>query len=306
MNNFKMLIGLPGSGKSCYAESLSKSYKIHSSDKLREELFGDVDNQENNDLLFKELHKRIKHDLSNSNNVIYDATNISYKRRMAFLNEIKDIECNKKAIFFATPYEVCLERNLQRERKVPEYVIKKMYYNFDVPAYFEGWDKINIFYYSILSPEEYNLNTLFDRLDKIEQDNPHHKLTIGEHCRKCAVNVASHRINKNFGFLISLEEELIVVALLHDIGKEKTKVYNEEKGYSTYYQHHHISAYDSVFYLSYYGRERIIEIITLIRWHMQPFFVENEKTEEKYINLLGEQTWKDIKLLHECDKLAKE
>lgn len=83
--NFIMMIGLPASGKSYKAETLSKLYNahIHSSDKLRLELFGDENIQDKNNELFAELHRRIKKDLSVGKSVIYDATNISYKRRMS-------------------------------------------------------------------------------------------------------------------------------------------------------------------------------------------------------------------------------
>ena len=50
----------------------------------------------------------------------------------------------------ATPYEDCLIRNAQRERKVPEEVIKRMYYNFYVPQYFEGFNDIQIIHNEIL------------------------------------------------------------------------------------------------------------------------------------------------------------
>lgn len=43
MVEFIMLVGLPGSGKSTYAEKLKeKGYIIHSSDAIREELTGDI------------------------------------------------------------------------------------------------------------------------------------------------------------------------------------------------------------------------------------------------------------------------
>ncbi len=59
---FTMMVGLPGSGKSTYAEKLSKerSAIICSSDKVREDLYGDENSQSNNDEVFKLLHKRIK------------------------------------------------------------------------------------------------------------------------------------------------------------------------------------------------------------------------------------------------------
>lgn len=39
---FVMLVGLPGSGKSTYAQTLNETHSIHSSDAIREELFGDA------------------------------------------------------------------------------------------------------------------------------------------------------------------------------------------------------------------------------------------------------------------------
>ena len=70
-----MLVGLPGSGKSTYSKT-QKDFVIHSSDALREELYGDENCQDNNTDLFAILHSRIKTDLIDGKNVIYDATNI--------------------------------------------------------------------------------------------------------------------------------------------------------------------------------------------------------------------------------------
>lgn len=81
-----MLVGLAGAGKSTYAKTLRGNYAIHSSDDLRKEMFGDENenSKENNEKLFTELHKRIKDDLRKGVNVIYDATNLNRKRRIAF------------------------------------------------------------------------------------------------------------------------------------------------------------------------------------------------------------------------------
>jgi hypothetical protein len=38
---------------------------------------------------------------------------------------------------------------------------------------------------------------------------------------------------------------------------------------------------------------------------MQPFFMDNEKTRNKYKNLWGEEDYNNILLLHEADKAAK-
>lgn len=92
---FIMMIGLPASGKSGQAKKLAAKYdaEIFSSDALREEMFGDVNHQTNNDVLFKELHKRIRGCLTYGKSAIYDACNISYKHRMEFLKSLNRIHC---------------------------------------------------------------------------------------------------------------------------------------------------------------------------------------------------------------------
>ena len=129
------MIGLPCSGKSTISKELVEKYNatIFSSDELRIEMFGDVNDQEHNQELFVELHKRIKDCLNNGKSAIYDACNINYKRRMAFLAELKNIPCEKICFVMATTYEECIRRNSERERKVPEHVITRMYHNFNIP-----------------------------------------------------------------------------------------------------------------------------------------------------------------------------
>ncbi len=65
MAKLYMMVGLPASGKSTYAQYIAEQENaiIHSSDSLREELFGDVNENSRNDELFRELHNRIKADL---------------------------------------------------------------------------------------------------------------------------------------------------------------------------------------------------------------------------------------------------
>ena len=84
-----MLCGLSGSGKSEYAKQLKEQLPntyIFSSDELREELCGDINDQKHNPQVFQELHRRIKSCLKNGCNAIYDATNTKSKLRIAFLN----------------------------------------------------------------------------------------------------------------------------------------------------------------------------------------------------------------------------
>ena len=92
--NFVMLIGIPGSGKSTWAKTMTKDHVVHSSDAIREELYGSYDVQDNPAKVFDLMQKRTVADLKAGNNVIYDATNLFSKRRMGLLTALKNINCN--------------------------------------------------------------------------------------------------------------------------------------------------------------------------------------------------------------------
>lgn len=302
MNKLFMMIGIPASGKTSLAEQIAKSEdaEIVSSDNIRKELYGDENIQGDSNEVFKIVENRIIDGLKNNKNMIYDATNINYKRRMAFLQKIKKIKIEKIAIMVATPYEDCLIRNSQRERKVPEEVIKRMYNNFYVPQYFEGFDDIQIKY-----TNDYMF--FFSDLEDIKQDNPHHSLTVLEHCKK--TEEILQKDNKRLSIPINF------AGRLHDIGKLKTKTFINAKGETTdiahYYNHEKVSAYDSLFYINLRSRvevmldkEFVLETIKLIQWHMLPWTNMSEKTEQKYKKLLGESFWNDLMILHKADEEA--
>lgn len=297
---FIMMCGLVGSGKSYHAQKLAKEYNatIFSSDSLREELFGDANDQDHNQELFLELHRRIKDCLKNNKSAIYDATNISYKRRMSFLQDLKHIPCEKICILMATPYEECLHRNNNRDRKVPEHVIKRMYYGFDVPWYYEGWDVIEVEYSQ--GSEGYFGYPMdwAESVNDYNQENPHHSLTLGQHCEK-----SRKWIDDNKGSNL-----LRYAARIHDCGKPKTKTFVNSKGETTdiahYYNHERVGSYDSLFC---FGAIYKLKLAVLIRWHMQPYYWEKEnnvKLQEKYRKLWGETLYNEIMLLHEADKAA--
>ena len=301
MNKFICMVGLPASGKSTYAQILSDQYNaiICSSDRIREELFNDVNDQSHNADVFKELHKRIKDGLQNGQSVIMDSTNVSYKRRMALLQELKNIPCEKICVLMATPYETCCEQNTKRDRTVPEHVIKRMYMSIDIPYWHEGWDDIQTIY---SDGAEGSYNGVCDWVESVmdyDQHNSHHKLTLGKHCLQ------------TFGYLDSIPVpfwEIRTAALIHDCGKVKSATYTNSKGERTeechYYNHQYCGSYDSLFFRDI---DDHLYVAQLIRWHMQPYFWEkddNETLHNKYRRLWGDELYSDIMKLHEADKNA--
>lgn len=299
MNKLFMMIGIPASGKTALAEQIANSEgaEIVSSDNIRKELYGDESIQGDSNKVFKTVENRIINGLKNNKNMIYDATNINYKRRMAFLQKIRKLKIEKIAIMVATPYEDCLIRNAQRERKVPEEVIKRMYYNFYVPQYFEGFNDIQIIHNELL-PIKWD--ELLEKMD-ISQDNPHHSLSILEHCKK-----TQELLNKE-----ELRWYTKDVGLLHDIGKLETKTFINSKGKTTdtahYYNHEKVGAYISCLNINGLWQMGVVDTIErakLIQWHMLPWTKMSEKTEQKYKKLLGESFWNDLMILHKADEEA--
>jgi predicted kinase len=308
-----MLVGLPGSGKSTYIEKYCENCTVHSSDTIREELSGDVNNQNINAQVFETLHKRIKADLIAGKNTVYDATNISWKRRKAFLQELSSIDCWKDCILMATPFELCVERNDLRERKVPYFVIERMYKNFDIPWYNEGWDTIEIAYTNASVLNQYGDWSQFviDHLD-FNQESKWHSDTLGDHCLKTTEYVVSREAELN---AINTNETKIAAAL-HDCGKPFCKTFKDSKGESSefahYYNHENVGAYNSLFYGKEEGVDSLL-VAALIRWHMVLHFFKDwkPKTIEKYENEFISHKWlqemefyKALKILHEGDKNA--
>ena len=296
---FIMMVGLPYSGKSSYARTLAKEHNavIHSSDAIRKELYGDASDKEHNAKVFEELHRRARRDIRSGKSIIFDATNLSYKRRMNALHNLGKLDCRKVCIFMATPFDVCVERGKSRGRAVPYEVLVRMYKSIWIPYWYEGWDEIKLIYPKDI--EYINVNDLFLRLRDIPHDNPHHRLSIGVHCLASSVIVSK----KDGG------ENLIAAAFLHDIGKPFTKTFVNRKGDTTevahYYGHQHVSAYDSLFCLT--GGEEHIRIAALIQWHMRPFEIERLPIEQqggalyRFRKLIGDSLYTDVMLLHQAD-----
>ena len=298
-----MLVGLPGSGKSVYAEKLKeKGYIVHSSDKIREEL-GDVNDQSRNEEVFNILHKRIKDDLMNGKNVCYDATNLNRRRRIAFIRELKNILCKKDCVLIATPYEMCMAQNIKRERKVPFDVIFNMLKSFNMPSTYEGFDSVVVHYPSMEWKRYYG--NVFDFLNNhidYDQENSNHSLTLSRHLLKAYYYMCKKQVNM---------DELYMAAIMHDVGKPWTKSFEDRNGNidtnAHYYSHHNVGAYINLFIeqTSFDYDKQYVSL--LIEHHMKPYmeWKQSEKTKEKDRELFGDQFIKGVELIHEADVYAK-
>ena len=224
------MIGISGSGKSCKAKEIAdkKDATVLSSDAIRKELYGDESIQGNPEEVFKLLHNRAIGLLKMGFSIVYDATNLSLKNRIKFFQLLNNagIEAEHHAIVMSKSIQMCIEDNNKRERVVPEEVIHKQSKQFNMPFFEEGFKTITIsgwdnFTNVTQDDERYisqslvNHTSMLILMDKFNQNNPHHELTLGEHCNK-VLNIVN-----NF----SDDIPLLVASQIHDIGK----LYTEEK-----------------------------------------------------------------------------
>jgi predicted kinase len=281
-----MLVGLPGSGKSTYAKNLTKWFVWLSSDAIRKELYGDESIQGDNDKVFKILHQRLHQALLEGKNVIYDATNISRKKRMSILSQEPLLKNYfKEAIVFATSIEICIERQRTRERKVPFDVIMRMARSFNYPLKSEGFDSVTRISFT-------NTNVLRNLLlNYTTHDNPHHKANVNTHV--ALVSDYCYRY---------IDETLLKAAQLHDIGKQYCKTMKD--GIAHFYGHANIGAYQVASILSDNDSD---DIITLVEFHMNPFnWEQSEKAKLKDLKLLGPGLYRKLVQLHIADNKAED
>lgn len=300
------MCGLPGSGKSTYAKNTG--YIVCSSDDIREE-FGLQHSKEDNNRVFQILHQRIKSLLLDGKNVVYDATNISMKKRVGFLKSIRHIDCHKICVFMAVPYEMCVIWNNLRERNVPCNVIKRMYHAIKIPAYFEGWDEIIVEYdhdYDNLS-QRY-IDRFFNK--NFDQENSHHSLSLLDHCKKsCRFYDLKLAGSTNTSYLeYAIERN---VCSMHDIGKMYTKTFKKKDGTidteAHYYGHDSVGAYILLLYNMKNNADTKYALLNAnyINYHMYPYFWRNnEKMKNKYRKLFGDSFYSAILRIHEADKAA--
>lgn len=311
---FIMLCGISGAGKSSWAHHYANSeprpnkVNIISSDAIRGELYGDESIQRNHAKVFSLMLQRARRALDKKESVIYDATNLNEKRRIALLNELRGYNCPKACVLFLNDPAICLKRQEMRERKVPAEVIWKQVKQFQPPHKSEGWDEIFI----IKSEEEGFFNTmgLFTLARDFDQHNPHHSLNLEDHLYEAAL----HAKENGMGDIVCN------AALYHDIGKLMTQTFDDNK-VAHYYSHENVSAYyylllnmeefteDDLWSMDADGtnskrdfRNFRLDISWLIAHHMD--FFKDEKYLEKLKKRVDPNLWYKLVCLHECDLAA--
>ena len=288
----KIIVGIPGSGKTTYCNTYIETHPnelvVHlSSDIIRKELLGDINDQSQNGRVFEEMKTRTLNYLDMGYTVLYDATNITRKDRESILNSCP--KCvTKQAVVCWAPIATCIKRDMNRDRTVGKHVIDRMLKRFQAPYFDEGFTTIYV-----VRPidwfEKYESDYIHQTLEKdISQDNPHHTLSLQQHM---------HEAEKYLKDVGVKDTDLRLAALWHDLGKLYTKTFTNNKGEKTdiahYYGHQGYSAWIV------YGFESFNNNIAwLVSTHMDPYL------NTKYWQRLPQFLKNKIDLLHQADVAA--
>lgn len=313
----KMLVGLSASGKSTYAteKMIKEGFVIHSSDSIRMELFNQLDNElmelkdrnDRNEKVFDTLNKRVIKDLKDGRNVIYDATNLSTKRRIAFLTNLNKIECEKECLIFNVPFEECVKNDLNRLKQIQvgRNVIKKQRESFNVPYYNEGWDRIELIRNNYRMEYTLSYQDLQAKMIGFNQVSKYHNLTLLEHCFLCRYNINTSDIRDIIGLSQEVSPtDLLDSAGLHDYGKLFTQSYDEEKQTSHYYNHENVGAFEIISSL-YDCNANLLNIAFFINYHMMFKNELSKKAYDRRIKMFGKRNVKLLQILNEADDNAK-
>jgi len=134
-------VGLPGSGKSAYFAR--QGIQPISSDWLRSFLLGSEADQRHPEYVFSALRTLLRLRLLLGQSVTYiDATHLTRGERAGYFVLARRFGCVVDAIYFDVPIEVCVERNRQRNRRVPEEKLREMAARFEPPTSEEGFRHI--------------------------------------------------------------------------------------------------------------------------------------------------------------------
>jgi predicted kinase len=124
-----MMVGVPGSGKTTVAKKVvDKGFHYLNADQIRAELYGSEGEQGDKEQVFGIFFERLEEAMKQGLSIIIDNTNLNPRQREPILERAKRYGYLDVQLWFLdVPLPLCLSRNQNRERIVPDDIVTNMY-----------------------------------------------------------------------------------------------------------------------------------------------------------------------------------
>lgn len=304
---FYMLMGLPGSGKTTIASQLymnDPNAVLLSSDEFRNDICPGDYSKEAHGKVFSAMNSAARKAVKDGFTVVYDATNLSRKRRMG-LRELMGNDHEKVCICVLKSVRDCIQQDRSRVQSVGADVIRRSLGSFCPPHICEGWNSIELVgatntdeaVKNVLNWQGYVAST-----KTFNQKSKWHEHTLGEHMR----------LTEEYAVAEGCNDVVRLAARYHDVGKLFTQEMDDE-GEAHYKYHANVGAYEfllwkysqAVLNLDNTDSRTWLDVANLIYCHKLPAdWRRSPKASERAQKVLGEQTMDWLMALNHADILA--
>lgn len=137
-----VLVGIPGSGKSTYAQAHFRT--IISPDTIRLDRFGEAFNREYEDEVWREAYARTAERLAAGQVVCFDATSATPRRRRMLIALAETAQRPAVAVYFDIPIDTAWDRNAARPQPVPRAAFWQLARALQPPTLDEGFAAISV------------------------------------------------------------------------------------------------------------------------------------------------------------------
>lgn len=132
----------------------------------------------------------------------------------------------------------------------------------------------------------------FDRMMQVEQNNPYHIYTVGEHTLEALKNISADKV-------------LRLTMLLHDVAKPDCRT-TDERGIDHFYEHQQAGAdmAKKILHRLKFDNDTIDEVYALVQWHDDSPAL-SERNVRRAIHRAGVQHYPKLFMVKHADIMAK-
>ncbi len=142
-HEFIFSIGAPASGKTTFLKKNYVNYEFISMDDERFRLCGTMADMSRNQEVYENCFKILAEKLNRKKSCIWDATSLTRKARRRLVQLARNTGAKVTAVYFDISFKELLNRNLSRERHVPEDVILRFHESIQTPKIYE-YDQLRV------------------------------------------------------------------------------------------------------------------------------------------------------------------